>query len=682
MIKLRIPALVVVFAALLTAQQKAFRPPATPLIACDPYFSVWSMSDHLNDAPTKHWTGAVQPLTSLIRIDGQTYRLMGTEPRNGATFPQISETVLPTRTIYEFEGQGVHAELTFLTPLLPGDLDILSRPITYIAWQVKSIDSHPHAVGIYFDAPGTLAVNTPEQDVIASRAKLGNATGDLTVLRIGSREQPVLKKFGDNLRIDWGYLYLATSPDQGGSGAISSSRAAVASFQKSGTVPDSDDLRMPREAGDQRPALVWDFDMGEVGAAPVSRHLMLAYDELFSIEYFYRRLRPYWRRNGADTEDLIRDGLRDYEKLSARAEQFDEKLMADSRHAGGPAYATLTALAYRQGIAAQKLVADLDGTPLMFPKENFSNGCIATVDVIYPAAPQLLYFNPELLKATLAPVLEYAGMPRWRFPFAPHDLGTYPLADGQVYGGGEKTEENQMPVEESANMILLMAALERAEGKADYAAKYWPVLAKWANYLKEKGLDPENQLCTDDFAGHLAHNANLSLKAIVALGAFAQLGESTGHKAEAEQYRNTAKSFVAQWMKMADDGDHYRLTFDKPGTWSQKYNLVWDRLLGLNLFPAAVAQKEIAYYKTRQNEFGLPLDSRKSYTKLDWLVWSASMADSKSDFEVFMQPVYRFMNDSPSRVPLTDWYDTITAKQQGFQARSVVGGVFIKLLQH
>ncbi|MDQ6664614.1 MAG: DUF4965 domain-containing protein [Acidobacteriota bacterium] len=665
-----------VCALALPAQQKAFRPPATPLIACDPYFSVWSMSDHLNDAPTKHWTGTVQALTSLIRIDGQTYRLMGTEPRNGATLPQVSETVLPTRTIYEFEGQGVHAQLTFLTPLLPGDLDILSRPITYIAWQAKSIDSHPHAIGIYFDAPGTLAVNTPEQDVTASRAKLG----DITVLRIGSREQPVLKKFGDNLRIDWGYLYLAASPDQGGSGAISSSRAAVASFQKSGTVPASDDLRMPREAGDQRPALVWNFDMGEVGAAPVSRHLMLAYDELFSIEYFYRRLRPYWRRNGADTEDLIRDGLRDYEKLSTRAQQFDEKLTADSRSAGGPAYATLTALAYRQGIAAQKLVADLDGTPLMFPKENFSNGCIATVDVIYPAAPQLLYFNPALLKATLAPVLEYASMPRWRFPFAPHDLGTYPLADGQVYGGGEKTEENQMPVEESANMILLMAALEHAEDKADYAAKYWPVLAKWANYLKEKGLDPENQLCTDDFAGHLAHNANLSLKAIVALGAFAHLAETTGHKTEAAQYRNTARGYAAQWMKMADDGDHYRLTFDKPGTWSQKYNLVWDRLLGLNLFPASVAQKEIAYYKTRQNEFGLPLDSRKSYTKLDWLVWSASMADSKSDFELFMQPVYRFMNDSPSRVPLTDWYDTITAKQEGFQARSVVGGVFIKLL--
>jgi hypothetical protein len=276
--------------------------------------------------------------------------------------------------------------------------------------------------------------------------------------------------------------------------------------------------------------------------------------------------------------------------------------------------------------------------------------------------------------------MEYASMPRWRFDFAPHDLGRYPHANGQVYGGGEKTEENQMPVEESSNMIILAAAMAHAEGNAALAQRYWPALTKWAAYLKDKGLDPENQLSTDDFAGHLAHNANLSIKAIVALGAYAQMARRLGHGAEADAYMNTAREFAARWVSMAADGDHYVLAFDKPGTWSQKYNLVWDKVLGLNLFPASVAEKEMAFYEAHQGEFGLPLDNRSQYTKLDWIYWTAALAGSRKDFDALIDPTWKFADESPSRVPLSDWYWTQDAKQRGFQARSVVGGLFMKML--
>jgi hypothetical protein len=591
----------------------------------------------------------------------------------GGKFPAMNQAgleVLPTRTIYRFVDGGVRLELTFFTPALPDDLDVLSRPLSYVEWEVQSTDGHQHDVALYFDASSELAVNTRDQPVSATRFLLDGQT----VLRAGSREQPVLAKRGDDLRIDWGYLYLAADRLDGVMASIGPRKQETNSFSNDGRLPDSDD------PADNGAVLAFAIDLGKIDSRPASRYLMIAYDDIFAIEFLERRERAWWRRNGGNAATLLRTARREHDTLLQKSKAFDARLTSDLRSVGGEKYARLATLAYRQTLAAHKLVADADGTPMFFPKENFSNGCIATVDVIYPSAPFTLLFNPRLLEAQLYPVLEYARLERWRWPFAPHDLGTYPLANGQVYGGGELTEENQMPVEESGNMLILMAALGKVQGNATFAEHYWRELTKWAEYLKNKGLDPENQLSTDDFAGHLAHNANLSIKAILALGSYGMLAEMTGRKQAAAEYRAIAQGFAKKWIDLAKEGDHYRLAFDKPGTWSQKYNLVWDKLLGLNLFPEDVARTEIAFYKTKQNRYGLPLDNRKDYTKLDWVLWTATLTDNRADFETLVAPAYQFANDSESRVPLTDWYDTVTAKQVGFQARSVVGGLFIKML--
>ncbi len=656
---------------------QSLRPPSVPLVAHDPYFSIWSNTDHLNGSATTHWTGKPNPMTALARIDDAVYQVMGRERSEIKPLPQVSVEVLPTRTLYVFRGAGIQLDFTFLTPALPADLDVLSRPLTYLEWKVASIDGAAHSVAIYFDAGSELVVNTSDQPVVWSRYQLDG----MPVLRMGSREQPVLAKRGDDLRIDWGYLYLASDRVEGVTFTGALHGAAMRSFQADGTLPDSDDFSgRPGPRRGTGAVLAASVQFGKVSAQPVSRYLMLAYDDEFSIEYFNRKERAWWRRNGADAADMIRAGRKEHDSLLARSLAFDTQLMADLRKAGGEKYARLAALAYRETLAAHKLVADSDGTAMYFPKENFSNGCIATVDVIYPSAPFTLLFSPALLRAQLNPVLDYARMSRWPWPFAPHDLGTYPQANGHVYGGGERTEENQLPVEESGNMLIMLAALVRVEGNAAYAEKYWPQISKWAEYLREKGLDPENQLSTDDFAGHLAHNSNLSIKAILALGSYSILSEMTGRKEVAAQYKKIAQEFASKWIGLAAEGDHYKLAFDQAGSWSQKYNLVWDKLLGLNLFPAEVARKEIAFYKTRQNKYGLPLDNRKDYTKLDWILWTATMTESQADFEAIVGPAYQFANDSPSRVPLSDWYDTKTSKQQGFQARSVVGGLFIKML--
>ncbi len=654
------------------------RAPATPLVVHDPYFSVWSMNDRLTDGPTRHWTGDVQPMNGLLRVDGKTYRFLGDADRDAPALDELSREITPTRTIVTLGNTQIELKLTFLTPAFPEDLKVMARPVTYLTWDVKSRDGAAHDVTLYFDVEGSIATNTWGEPVTWSRSHIEG----IDLLRVGSQKQPMLELWGDNVRINWGYFYLGVPEGQGKVAMAAGNTGDRDNFEKSGALPANDDLaepRMPQSRYPHPPALEVAFPLGNVGAQTVSRHVMLAYNDRFSIEYMEKKLRPYWRTEFDSYAAMLEAANQQYEELGKRAVRYDAELEHDLNQVGGKEYAAVSVLAFRQAIAAHKLVED-NGVPFFMPKENFSNGSISTVDVIYPSAPMFLFLSPKLVEAQMEPVLRYAESGRWKFPFAPHDLGVYPLANGQLYGGGEISEDDQMPVEESGNMLLMMAALEHAEHNTDFAAKHWSVLTKWAEYLMAKGFDPENQLCTDDFAGHLAHNTNLSIKAIEALAAFAQLAKDRGETATAEKYSSAAKQMAEKWVKMANDGDHYRLAFDKPGTWSQKYNLVWDEILGFHLFPKSVAAEETKFYLSHLNEYGLPLDNRAKYTKLDWTIWTATLAPTQADFETIVHPVYKFLNETKDRVPMTDWYDTVTAKQVGFQARSVVGGVYIKML--
>ncbi len=658
---------------LFAQEQPAIRPPAVPLVTSDPYFSIWSASDTLTGKSTTHWTGKPHRLTALVRVDGKAFRIMGDAPAEIPAMKQTQIQVYPTQTIYQFEDAGIRLTLTFTSPMLPDDIAVLSRPVTYVTFAAESTDGNTHDTSVYFDAAAELATNTGEQAVLATREKVGS----LNVLSVGTEEQPVLLTKGDDHRIDWGHLYLAADADSS-TAAIAPADSARAAFASGETLVDvvSADPVAAKDAA----VLALSIPLGRVSAQNVSQHLMLAYDDEFSIRYFRQMLRPYWRKDGADAASLLKTAAKDYDSLMKRCTAFDNELVADLNRIGGASYVQLGVLSWRQGLAAQKVCADDNGQPLMFSKENFSNGCIATVDVLYPAAPQLVVFAPSLLKASLVPLLDYSSTPLWKHDSAPHDLGQYPFAVGQVYGG---ETSSPMPVEESGNMLIMLGALSKTEGNAEFADKYWPVLTTWYNYLKEHGLDPANQLCTDDFAGHIARNSNLSVKAIMGIASYGMMADMLGKKDVAKAATTTAREYAQKWMEMASAGDHYQLVFGDAGkgTWSQKYNLVWDRLLDLNIFPPEVARAELSFYKTKMNPYGLPLDSRKSYTKLDWELWTATMAENDEDFRKITDACAKWARETHSRVPMTDWYETDSGKQSGFQARSVVGGLFIGLMR-
>jgi hypothetical protein len=301
------------------------------------------------------------------------------------------------------------------------------------------------------------------------------------------------------------------------------------------------------------------------------------------------------------------------------------------------------------------------------------------VDVTYPSIPLFLIYNPTLVEGMLNPIFKLMEKGLWKYDFAPHDAGTYPLANGQVYGMNlEDPLVKQMPVEECGNMILCVAALCRARKEIGYFKKHYDVLKKWADYLVGVGYDPDNQLCTDDFAGHLAHNVNLSAKGILGLAAFDMLCREAG--LDCGNYMEKAKEYAADWEKYAKEGDHYRLAFDREDSWSIKYNLVWDKFFGFGLFSDEVYEKEIAYYKKMLHTYGLPLDCRSDYTKSDWQMWSTRLTDDKEYFNEICERMWQFLRNTPDRVPFTDWYFTTEPYHRGFQARSVQAGLFINLM--
>ena len=645
--------------------------PAYPLITHNPYFSIWSFSDQLNETTTKHWTGSPNSMLGLIKVDGKVYRFLGKEDTLSnlsiALAKQESINMTATQTNYVFNCGGIQIMVSFTSPLIINDLSILSRPVSYLSMKTKSMDGKKHQASIFMGVSSLLAANTSKQEMNASTY----TANELNVLKVGTVEQPLLQKTGDNLRIDWGYAYLAANKNTTIQ-SISDILEAVNDFIR----PSNPSRKLVTQAKGNRLFLNTIFKQETIDDN-IKDHLMLVgYDELFSIQYFKENLKPWWKLDpNMNMDKMLQLAYSQYAQVIKKSDVFNKIIYNDALAAGGENYAKLCITAYRQSVAAHNLVKSKQNGELLFlSKENFSNGSINTVDVTYPSAPLFLAYSPELMKGMLNGIFyfsEKSGL--YNRPYAAHDLGTYPVANGQTYPEG-------MPVEESGNMMILTGAIVKATGNAEYANKHWATLTQWVHFLEKEGLDPANQLCTDDFAGHLARNANLAIKAIVGIRCYSMMADKLGKKELAAQYLKLANEMAVKWQDLANAGDHYALTYNDKNTWSQKYNMVWDKLFGFELFPQQVYDKEVAYYLTKQNTFGLPLDSRKTYTKSDWITWTATLSKSQTDFEKIINPVYQFSTNTPTRVPLSDWHETMDGKQIGFQARSVVGGYFIKVL--
>lgn len=658
--------------------------PAYPLWLIDPLFSVWSKTDELNAGDTVFWTGIEKRACGFVRWKGKTYSFLGR--RDGVVpLEQTSLEVHAFSTDYTFRGEGFALKVRFLSPLLPGDLDVLSCPVCYTDYEVTEGEI-PEDFSIALAIDEEFCYNGERAWVVGGVIpKKGYEAAYFTRGR-----NLVLSDTSDMCSPDWGDVYLAA---------------------KESWLVSEAGLNLYLAEG-KREYIRKDCERLFLLAVNTERKgsFMTAFDDKLSIFYFGEWLKGYFFRSGKTILDALDFSLNEHDRIVSDCEAFDVQLKADCEKVGKDYY-TIACASLRQSVAAHKLVETKDGKLLFLSKENNSNGCIGTADVSYPSIPLYLLYDPELVQGMLRGIYDFARMPVWNFDFAPHDIGTYPWCSGQVYGTAcredkyccgmfstgasprtnqmlyirpaesEVYDKNcQMPVEECGNMIIMQAAAIVAGADKSLAREQFDLLAKWVKYLEEYGLSPENQLCTDDFAGHLAGNVNLTIKALVGIEAFSLICRALGKEELAEEYENKARTFADAFRVKV--GPHILpLSYGGTDTFSIKYNILFDKLFGFSLIGQEVCEAETAYYIQKSNRFGVPLDTREDYTKADWILWAAALTDDREKCEALYSPVVNYLAQTPSRVPFGDWYDSTRGDIVHFINRSVVGGCFAPLLK-
>ncbi len=641
--------------------------PAYPLFVKDPFFSFWANGEILTDCDVMLWTGAKKPMSGKVYANGREFRFLG-----GGSAPalrQSSRTLTAFTTDYTFECDLFLMFISFVSPLPPDDLDTLSCPVCKLSYKIMP-KRELSEVKISFEICENVCYDG--EDKRDCRAGVLRRNG-YEAAYIGLRNQAILSHSSDLRGADWGIYYL---------------------------TGENCDIFEKNER-----KYLYAENTRKSGC------FMLAFDDIASIYYYGQVLRGYYfRRGDKNICDAIDENYARIDKIDRKCRKFDEELKRNAAEYGEEYY-RLCVASLRQSIAAHKLVEDAKGRVLFLSKECNSDGCVATVDVTFPSSPLYLLYNTELVKGMLRPIFDFARMPIWKYGFAPHDAGMYPYVTGQLYAaqnGTDRynrdiyvdfaqkevlsfyylmsgdvsvyTDERQMQIEESANMILLCYACRLYDGDFAFIEENFDLLDKWGTYLCDGGPGYGRQLCTDDFAGHLTDGLNLSIKATLALEAFARILEEKGELSRAEKIRKIVCMHKEKTENERCADGHLPIAFgENENTYSLKYNLALDKILGLNVFSPDLFVSEIKYYAKIATKYGTPLDSRLRTTKADWLLWCATFDDTYG--KQVIRQVGKFLSDGKERYPFPDWYDVDTATAKEFRNRTVTGGLFLPLLE-
>ncbi|CAL1700859.1 unnamed protein product [Somion occarium] len=659
-----------------------FNPASVPLAVRSPYLSAWlpqGSGTALNAAWPTFWTGSIVGWAGFVRVDGTTYTFLGLPATNNSTptqkAVQKSFQFTSTQSIFVLTAGPVDITVTFLSPVEPDDLVQQSLPFSYLSVSASPNDGSPHSVQVYSDISAEWI--TGDNSLTAT---WNTTVGDIITHQVQLQTQTVFGEKNDH--IQQGSAFYST---QNSTGATFQSGADIdvrSQFVSRGSLPNTQDTDF-RAVQDRFPVFGLAHDLGTI-ASPSS-------PVVFSVGHVRDPAIQYIIANGAlqersvffwtqfsTVQDAISSFLGSYNDALTRAKAFDDKVNNDASAISSD-YASIVALSIRQAFGATEITVSKGSNGsfntsdvLMFMKEISSDGNVNTVDVIFPAWPLFLYTNPTLGKDLLLPLFEYQATGQYPNKWSVHDMGaSYPKALGHNDG-----KDEPMPVEESGNMLIMTLSYTQRSNDKSLITTYFNLLDQWTQFLITDSLIPANQISTDDFAGSLANQTNLAIKGIIGIQAMAGIAALVGDTARQSNYSSIASSYVSQWQQFAtaSGGKHLTLSYGDDASWGLAYNLYTDKLLGTNIFPSSVFDMQTTWYGSVANNFGVPLDTRHTYTKSDWEIWTAALVTSTSVRDLLISSVRKYAADGSSSQPLGDWYETTDGSVEGFRARPVVGG--------
>ncbi|KAK3170913.1 hypothetical protein OEA41_002997 [Lepraria neglecta] len=556
-------------------------------------------------------------------------------------------------------GGEISMNITFLSPITPTDMTRQSLPFSYVDVVVYATDGSDHDVQLYADITAEWASGDRSAVVEWEYGVTPNET--IAYHQFYRQTQLLWSEITD--QTEYGSWYWATDNAANLTFQIGSDTDVRGAFTTSGRLANTNDTNF-RAINDDQPTFAFAVDLGSVETAPVSTLFTIGLAQEQAIQFDGANgdvsVPSLWTSYYATELDALEFFHTDYATAAGLATTFDNKIASDSNAAGGADYVILTSLAARQAFGATQLCGTPD-TPYLFLKEISSDGNVQTVDVIFPFHPILIYTNPKLLKLLLDPLFTNQETGQWPNTYSIHDLGAhYPNATGHSDGNDE-----QQPLEECGNMLIMTLAYAQREGDTTYLSQHYNILNQWTQYLVEEALIPADQISTDDFAGTLANQTNLAIKGIIGIQAMSVIANLTGNAADAANYSSIAHDYITQWqtlgIAMDADPPHTTLAYGMNDTHGLLYNLYSDKELGLGLVPQSVYDMQSNFYPTVMEEYGVPLDTRHDYTKSDWEIFVAAVASANTT-SMFISRIAAFINQTPSNRALTDLYGASTGE--------------------